>query len=135
MRMKGSAVGFVLMAALLNFSETASADEKWAAIDPTEEGPGPVVWGSDREETRARAVAACKKISNTCSDIAASVPISYGEYVFAYMCCTRPDFVCSVGVDVTKEGAAAKGIKVGTDADYTGCAVRKYLSANTGKPL
>lgn len=59
MGIRGVALGAVFIAALLGMPGAASAEE-FAAIDAHNEGTGPVVWGSDKDQTRARAVAACK---------------------------------------------------------------------------
>lgn len=132
MGVRGTLLGLVFMAALLGTPGAALAED-WAALDAHNTGTGPVVWGSDKEQTRARAVAACRRVSDTCSGGAAWT--NDLESVFVYMCCTRPRLACTIGTGDTKPDAVALASKLFSDNGFTACTVRNYLSARTGNKM
>jgi len=114
----------------------AASAQQWAAVDAHTSGTGPVVSAASKDDARAAAVAACRRVSKTCSGMPASAELQNSQdYVFAYMCCMRPHLGCAISAATTKPQAAASAIKVGTDAGLEACAVRKYLSAKTGKAI
>jgi hypothetical protein len=70
-------------------------------------------------------------VSKTCAD----GPSSTDELddVFAVMCCSRPSRGCAVAVAASRQ-EAMKGVqKMFSDAGFSNCSLRHYLSAATGR--
>lgn len=112
---------------------TTPAAERWAAIDPNNEGSSPVVWDSTKAGARQKAIDACKRLSKTCAGAPAHTD-QIGD-TFAYMCCTRPRFGCAIGVGERREDAIAMVRKTFSDAGYSQCSLRAYVSANSGQKV
>lgn len=134
MGFRGVTLAVVFVAALLGLSAGASA-QQFAAVDTHATGTGPVVWGSELGETIARAVAACRRVSKTCSGNATWTNSIQVMEVFAYLCCTQPRLACTIGSASTKQSAANRALGGLSPQGYTACTVRHYLSAKTGKRM
>jgi hypothetical protein len=105
--------------------------QRWAAIDPNREGSSPVVWGPTEAEARERAVEACKKTSKTCANGPASTDTP--DDVFALMCCSRPSQGCAISVGANRQDAMKSVQKTFSEAGFSNCSLRHYLSAATGR--
>ncbi len=105
--------------------------QRWAAIDPNREGSSPVAWGATEEQARQRAVEACKRVSKTCADGPAST--NTADDVFAVMCCSRPSQGCAISVAESRRDAMKALQKMFSDAGFSNCSLRQYLSAATGR--
>jgi len=105
--------------------------QRWAAIDPNREVSSVVAWGSTEAQAKERAVEACEKVSKTCANGPATTN-DMGD-VFAVMCCTRPKLGCAVAAAESREDAQARVRKNLTDAGYSSCTLRHYMSAGSGK--
>jgi hypothetical protein len=111
----------------------ASAQQRWAAIDPNQDLSAPVVWWNTEAGTRQSAIDACKRVSQSCAASPAST--DNANHIFAAMCCQRPRLGCAIGGGETRE-EALKGVrKTFADAGYSNCTLRHYLSAGTGRKL
>ena len=109
----------------------ASAQERWAAIDPNNEASSSVVWATTKDGARHLAIDACKKVSQTC----ASGPTDTKDMndLFAVMCCTQPTVSCAVAVANSRDGALAAVKKKFSDAGYTQCTLKNYFKAGNGE--
>ena len=105
--------------------------QRWAAVDPNREVSGPVAWGSTEMQAKQRAVEACEKVSKTCANGPATT--NDMEDVFAVMCCTRPKLGCAVAAAESRDDASASVRKNLTEAGYSSCQLRHYMSAGSGK--
>jgi hypothetical protein len=105
--------------------------QRYVAADIHNDGVGPFVWGTSKDDTRARAVESCKRVSKTCSGTAAYTNTMTD--VFVYACCTAPSLRCTATFDVTAKDAELVVLKILSDAGLSRCAVRRTLSAATGK--
>jgi hypothetical protein len=105
--------------------------QRWAAIDPNREVSSGVVWGSTEAQAKERAVEACEKVSKTC----ASGPATTNDMddVFAVMCCSRPKLGCAAAAADSREDASTSVRKNLTDAGFSSCSLRHYMSAGSGK--
>ena len=110
---------------------SASAQQRWAAIDPNSEASSPVVWGANEDEARQRAVEACRRLSKTCANGPAST--SNMRETFAVMCCTQPQVGCAVAAAPSRRDAQKNLRELFADAGYKDCAVRHHMSAATGR--
>ena len=114
----------------------AAFAQQWAAVDAHTTGTGPVVLAGDKTGAAAKAFAPCRRVSRTCSGMPATANLQGSSaYIFAYMCCTKPHLGCAITAATTKAQAAADAIRIGTNGGLDACAVRKYLSAKTGKTI
>lgn len=128
----GLAGFFILAAFAVGLSGVAWAQQqRWAAIDPNREGSSAVVWGSTETQAKERAVDACEKVSKTC----ANGPATTNEMddVFAVMCCSRPKVGCAVAAAESREDASTSVRKNLTEAGFSSCTLRHYMSAGSGK--
>jgi hypothetical protein len=126
------AVAALLLLVLSGFEARSQQGQKrWAAIDPNREGSSPVAWGPTEAEARKRAVEACRRVSKTCADGPAST--DEPDDVFAVMCCSRPGRGCAVAVAGSRQEALKAVRKTFTDAGFSNCSLRQYLSAATGR--
>jgi hypothetical protein len=98
--------------------------QRWAAIDPNREVSSVVAWGSTEAQAKERAVEACEKVSKTCAN---------GPATTNDMCCSRPKLGCAVAAAESREDAQARVRKNLTDAGYSSCTLRHYMSAGNGK--
>ena len=105
--------------------------QRWAAIDPNREVSSAVVWGASEVQAKERAVEAGEKVSKTCANGPATTN-DMGD-VFAVMCCARPKLGCAVAAAESREDAQASVRKNLTDAGYSSCTLRHYMSAGNGK--
>jgi hypothetical protein len=119
------------LACLALVAGQSHAQERWAAVDANSEGSAPVVWDTTKESAEQKAVAACKRISRTCSGEALTT--SDMSHTIAFMCCTVPRLGCAMGGGATREEAAAVVRKVFVEASFSECTVRHYISAATGR--
>jgi hypothetical protein len=121
----------LLLGASAIFHASTAQEKRWAAIDPNNETTSPVAWSSTEAKARQEAVEACKRTSKTC----ANGPASTNEMddVFAVMCCTKPRRGCAAGVAGARGDALKSVQKTFTDAGYSSCTLRHYLSAASGK--
>jgi hypothetical protein len=125
-------VAAVALTALIGVAAHAVAQQKrWAAIDPNHETSSPVVWGATEEEASRRAIEACKRLSKTCAN-GPAVTDDMGE-VFAVMCCAQPRIGCAASAAANRRDAAKGAQQMFTDAGYSDCSVRHFISAGTGK--
>jgi len=101
----------------------------WAAIDPNSEDTANVVWGTSQQDVSDKAMAACRKVSTTCSSRPATTKNL--DDTFVYMCCTRPQAGCAVSPG--SGDATLRSLKVlFLNAGYSDCAVRAAFSARDG---
>jgi hypothetical protein len=119
------------LATLSAGSQPASAQQRWAAIDPNSESSSPVAWGATEDEARQRAVEACKRVSKTC----ANGPASTAELreVFAFVCCTQPRVGCAVSAGSSRREALKRVQSMFAEAGYKDCSLRHFMSAASGK--
>lgn len=127
------AAGLMLVTALAFVSQPVPAQQqkRWAALDPNSEMSSPVVWAPTEAEARKRATEACKNLSKTCANGPASTD-DMGD-VFAVMCCTQPRTGCAVSAAGNRREAMRNVQKMFGDAGYSGCALKHYMSAGSGK--
>jgi hypothetical protein len=125
-------IALLIVAGAMNCGPV-SADETWGAVDPNEEVSAPVVWGNTEAEAKQRAIDACGQVSQSCAGSPASTDDM--NDVFAAMCCQRPHLGCAIGVGKTRNEALRAVRKTFSDAGYTNCGLRHYLSARTGGKL
>ena len=125
--------GIALLALLLSglHASPQSSRQRWAAIDPNREASSAVAWGPTEREARERAVEACTKVSKTCANGPASTDTL--DDVFAVMCCSRPSRGCAASVAATRQEAMQAVQKTFSDAGYSNCSLRHYLSAASGR--
>lgn len=125
--------GALLIGSLLLASLSAAAQDRWAAVAADNKAQSPVVWAGGKEQAISRALAACKRISNSCS----SSPAATNQLsdVFTAMCCNNPRYGCAVGVGATREDSLKKVQKVFDDAGFSSCTVPRRMSAETGKTI
>jgi hypothetical protein len=109
----------------------AEAQRRWAALDPNADGSSPVAWGASEEEARQRAVAACRRVSETCANGPATTD-DLGD-VFAVVCCKLPRTACAVSAAATRQQALHTVEKMFGDAGYANCALKHYMSAASGR--
>ena len=121
-------VATAMAASLLS---VAAQQKRWAAVDPNSETSSPVVWGATEDEARQRAIDACRRVSKTCAN-GPAVTDDMRE-VFAVVCCTQPRAGCAVSAASNRREASKTVQQMFADAGYSGCAVRHYISAGTGK--
>jgi hypothetical protein len=122
----------VLATVVVGLTGVASAQQqRWAAIDPNREVSSAIVWGSSEGQAKERAVQACEKVSKTC----ANGPATTNEMddVFAVMCCSRPRLGCAAAAAESREDASTSVRKNLTDAGFSSCTLRHYMSAGSGK--
>ena len=110
--------------------QAAQASERWAAIDPNNEGSAPVVWDGTKAGARQKAIDACKRVSKTCAGDPANTDVI--NDTFAYMCCQQPRLGCAIGVGERREDALAMVQKTFAEAGFSQCTLRSYISAKTG---
>jgi hypothetical protein len=125
----GLALLLIVLSGLDAWSQPSQ--QRWAAIDPNREGSSPVAWGPTENEARQRAIDACKRVSKTCANGPASTDTL--DDVFAVMCCTRPSQGCAVSVAGSRQDAMKSLQKTFSDAGFSNCSLRHYLSAATGR--
>jgi hypothetical protein len=128
---KAAALALLLIVLTSVYASSQPRQQRWAAIDPNREGSSPVAWGPTEAEARQRAIDACKRTSKTCANGPASTDDM--EDVFAVMCCSRPSQGCAVSVAGSRQEAAKSVQKIFSDAGFSGCSLRHYLSAATGR--
>lgn len=134
MRAGAALIGALLMMLGLTWlPSTARAQERWAAIASDDDLDAPVVWAETKEEAVRKALAACKKESDTCGERPASTPDM--SHIFTVMCCNKPRHGCAIGVEKTREESLAMVQKVFDDAGFSSCKVQRRMSAQTGKKL
>ncbi len=132
MRTLPAAALAIALAAAAGLAGMAWAQQqRWAAIDPNREVSSTVVWGASEVQAKERAVDACEKVSKTCANGPATTN-DMGD-VFAVMCCARPKLGCAVAAAESREDAQASVRKNLTDAGYSSCTLRHYMSAGNGK--
>jgi hypothetical protein len=132
MRTLPAAALAIALAAAAGLAGMAWAQQqRWAAIDPNREVTSTVVWGGSEVQAKERAVDACEKVSKTCANGPATTN-DMGD-VFAVMCCARPKLGCAVAAAESREDAQARVRKNLTDAGYSSCTLRHYMSAGNGK--
>ena len=124
-------VAAAMLGASAIFHDSPAQEKRWAAIDPNNETTSPVAWSSTETKARQEAVEACTRASKTCANGPAST--NEMEDVFAVMCCTKPRRGCAVGVAGARQEALKSVQKTFTDAGYSNCTLRHYLSAATGR--
>src|ERR1700676_1528236 len=102
---RGSVLLSVAFFVTLLFSATA-AQAEWAGVASTDDGSGPVVWANSKEQVTRKALAACERVSDTCSDRPATTPNT--SDIFTVMCCNNPRHACGVGAESTLEASRAQ---------------------------
>ena len=132
--MRTSLAGVLAIAAILEVGLTGVAraqQQRWAAIDPNREMSSVVAWGSTEAQAKERAVDACEKVSKTCANGPATT--NDMDDVFAVMCCSRPKLGCAAAAADSREDASTSVRKNLTDAGFSSCTLRHYMSAGSGK--
>lgn len=126
-------IGTLLVWTACASAQVATPQPRWAALAPNNEATAPVAWGATEEEASAKAAAACRRMSNTC----ASRPAVTDDmtHVFVMMCCTQPRLGCAVGFGNGARDARQATQKMFSDAGFSTCTARQFLSAGTGKPV
>lgn len=125
--------GAMIIFGLSTAGAQAQAQERWAAVASDDDAESPVVWAATKEEAVRKAIAACKKETDTCGDRPASTPDM--SHIFTVMCCNKPRHGCAIGVDKTREESLSMVQKVFDDAGFSSCKVMRRMSAQTGKKL
>ena len=128
-RLAGLALLLVVLSSL--DARSQSSQQRWAAIDPNREGSSAVAWGPTEAEARQRAADACKRVSKTCAGAPASTDTL--DDVFAVVCCTKPSQGCAVSVAANRQDALKGVQKTFSDAGFSNCSLRHYLSAANGR--
>jgi hypothetical protein len=130
--MRPSLAGLFAILVAVGLTGVAWAQQpRWAAIDPNREVSSGVVWGSTEAQAKERAVDACEKVSKTCANGPATTN-DMGD-VFAVMCCSRPKLGCAAAAADSREDATTSVRKNLTDAGFSSCTLRHYMSAGSGK--
>jgi hypothetical protein len=120
-----------LAAGMSGLPRPALAQERWAAVDPNSETSSPVAWGATEAEARQRATEACKRLSKTCANGPASTDDL--KDVFAVVCCTQPRVGCAASAAANRRDAMRNVQRMLTDAGYSNCSLKHYMSAASGK--
>lgn len=126
-----------LAAALLTFAAAvalcgqAFAQERWAAIAPNLENSSTVVWATTKEQAQQLAILACKQVSQTCVESAAST--NGMDHVFAVMCCDEPSTGCAAAVGQNRSEALKEVKEVFADEGFSQCKLKSYFKAGTGE--
>lgn len=131
--MPAALAGVFILASLAMAPTAARSQERWAAVASDDDAESPVVWGGSKDEAVRKALAACRRNSETCGERPASTPDM--SHVFTVMCCNKPRHGCAIGVDKSREDSQAMVQKVFDDAGFTSCKVQRRLSAQTGRKL
>jgi len=132
MRVRLAVILAVLATVALGLTGAVRAQQqRWAAVDPNREVSGPVAWGTTEKQAKERAVEACEKVSKTCANGPATT--NDMDDVFAVMCCTRPKLGCAAAAAESRDDASANVRKNLTEAGYSSCQLRHYMSAGSGK--
>lgn len=121
----------LIIANLLGAVSAVKAQGRWAAIASDDDSESPVVWAESKDEAVRKALAACKKVADTCGDRPASTPDM--SHIFTVMCCNKPRHGCAIGVDKTRDTSLAMVQKVFDDAGFSSCKVIRRMSAQTGR--
>jgi len=132
--MRASATAFFAILVTIGLASTGIAwaqQQRWAAIDPNREVSSTVAWGATEAQAKERAVDVCEKVSKTCANGPATT--NHMEDVFAVMCCSRPRHGCAAAAAESREDATASVRKNLTEAGFSSCTLRHYMSAGTGK--
>jgi len=131
MRLSLAVILAVLATVALGLTGVWAQQQRWAAVDPNREGSGPVAWGATEKQAKERAVEACEKVSKTCAYGPATT--NDMDDVFAVMCCTRQKLGCAAAAAESRDDAQANVRKNLTEAGYSSCQLRHYMSAGSGK--
>jgi hypothetical protein len=131
MRLSLAVILAVLATVALGLTGVWAQQQRWAAVDPNREGSGPVAWGATEKQAKERAVEACEKVSKTCANGPATT--NDMDDVFAVMCCTRQKLGCAAAAAESRDDASASVRKNLTEAGYSSCQLRHYMSAGSGK--
>jgi hypothetical protein len=127
-----AAVLAIALAAAAGLAGMAWAQQqRWAAIDPNREVSSAVVWGASEVQAKERAVEACEKVSKRVPT--ALPPPTIWATCSPCMCCARPKLGCAVAAAESREDAQTSVRKNLTDAGYSSCTLRHYMSAGNGK--
>lgn len=114
-----------VIAILLACTGVASAQERWAAQASSNESNAPVAWGETREEASDNALAACRRVSDTCGSRPATTDNM--KLTFITMCCAAPRIGCAI------TGSEAAARKIFADAGFSSCRVTRRTNAGTGR--
>jgi len=102
----------------------------WAALDPDSEDTAPVVWADTENEAQTKALAACRKVSNTCSSKAAVTQDA--DALFVTLCCANPRLGCMTAPGAGDEALlSAKRTLYG--AGFANCWVGSVRAAADGR--
>lgn len=115
------------------FAAPANAQDNWAAIAPNGENTAPVVRAPTRELARDRALAACRRVSRTCTDTPAITPNL--NDVFSMVCCTSPRWACVAAPRSDRDAAVAEAQRVLDQHGFSQCKTQAFFSARTGERL
>ena len=114
------------------FNASAIAAERFTAMSANNEGVGPIASGATPEEARAKATAACRRVSNSCSSGAAVAPSPDGFFVA--VCCNNPKRGCVVAAEPTREAAEKVARQSLQENGYSVCQRFGTYSTGDGKP-
>ncbi len=124
-----AAIAAVLLVSLCG--QALAQERRWAAIAPNLENSSTVVWATSKDQAKKLAILACKQVSSTCAETAAST--NGMDHMFAIMCCTEPKSGCAAGVGEDKDAALSEVKKLFSDGGFTQCALKNYFKAGTGE--
>jgi hypothetical protein len=122
------ALSILLLVPLL--AATPAAAQEWAGLAPNGEGTAPVVRAPNRDLARDRALAACRRVSKTCTDQPALTQDL--DDTFALVCCNRPRWACVAAPRRQREAAVAEAQRVLDQHGFSQCKTQAFLSARTG---
>lgn len=125
------AISLLLLLPLL-ISAPAAAQE-WAGLAPNGEGTAPVVRAPNRDQARDRALAACRRVSKTCTDQPALTQDL--SDTFALVCCSRPRWACVAAPRRQRDAAVAEAQRVLDQHGFSQCKTQAFLSARNGDRL
>jgi hypothetical protein len=122
-----------VLLALPLFTSPPLAAQEWAGLAPNGEGTAPVVRAPNRDQARDRAVAACRRVSQTCTDQPALTQDL--SDIFALVCCNRPRWACVAAPRRQRDAAVAEAQRVLDQHGFSQCKTQAFLSARTGDRL
>jgi hypothetical protein len=111
----------------------AFAQERWAAIDPSDERSSQMVWDSTRDGAINKAIAACTRTARSCA-LEPAVTDNMND-IFALMCCYSPEAACGFGVGSTKSEAREMIEETVEREGFSRCKLIRYIAARDGSTV
>lgn len=121
------------VAAMTGAATLAAQAQGWSGLAPNGENTAPVVRGDTREIARDRAVAACRRVSNSCTDQPALTQNL--EDIFALVCCDKPRRGCVAAPRQNRADGVREALRVLENANFSSCQTVAFYSARTGENL